>query len=73
MKFFKMQNYHESYNKKFYNFEESIEKYTESNIKECAKDICLYVDNINKTNYQACVKKYSKPEQEKVSIIIMNN
>ena len=73
MKFFKMQNYHESYSKKFYNFEMSKEKFTESNIKECAKDICLYVDNINKTNYQACVKKYSKPEQEKVSIIIMNN
>ena len=73
MKFFKMPNYHESYNKMFYNFDEKMEKFSESNIKECAKDICLYVDNINKTNYQACVKKYSKPEQEKVSIIIMNN
>ena len=73
MKFFKMQNYHESYNKKFYNLEENMEKYSESNIKECAKDICLFVDNINKTNYQACVKKYSKPEQENVAIIIMNN
>ena len=72
MKFFKMSNYHESYHKKFYNFE-NLEKYTESNIKECAKDICLFVDNINKTNYQACVKKYSKPEQENVAIIIMNN
>ena len=73
MKFFKMSNYHESYHKKFYNFGENLEKYTESNIKECAKDICLFVDNINKTNYQACVKKYSKPEQENVAIIIMNN
>ena len=73
MKFFKMQNYHESYHRKFYNLEDSKDKYTESNIKECAKDICLFVDNINKTNYQACVKKYSKPEQEKVAIIIMNN
>ena len=73
MKFFKMTNYHESYNKKLYNIGENMEKYTESNIKECAKDICLFVDNINKTNYQACVKKYSKPEQENVAIIIMNN
>ena len=73
MKFFKMQNYHESYHRKFYNLEDSMNKYTESNIKECAKDICLLVDNINKTNYQACFKKYSKPEQEKVAIIIMNN
>ena len=73
MKFFKMSNYHESYNKKFYILDEAVERYSEHNIKECAKDICLLVDNINKTNYQACLKKYSKPEQEKVSIIIMNN
>ena len=73
MKFFKMANYHDSYNKKFYVLDETFEKYSEHNIKECAKDICLLVDNINKTNYQACSKKYSKPEQEKVSIIIMNN
>ena len=73
MKFFKMPNYHESYDKKFFNLEEKCEKYSEHNIKECAKDICLLVDNINKTNYQACLKKYSKPEQEKVSILIMNN
>ena len=73
MKFFKMAYYHDSYNKKFYNLDETVERYSEHNIKECAKDICLLVDNINKTNYQACLKKYSKPEQEKVSIIIMNN
>ena len=73
MKFFKMPNYHDSYSKKFYTLDETVGKYSEHNIKECAKDICLYVDNINKTNYKACMKKYSKPEQEKVSIIIMNN
>ena len=73
MKFFKMKNYQESYNKKFYTLEENKDKYSEHNIKECAKDICLLVDNISKTNYQACVKKYSKPEQENVAMIIMNN
>jgi len=73
MKFFKFPNYYESYNKKFYTLEENKDKYSESNIKECAKDICLFVDNINKTNYLACFKKYSKPEQEKVAIIILNN
>jgi len=73
MKFFKFQNYYESYHKKFYTLDENKDKYSESNIKECAKDICLFVDNINKTNYQACIKKYSKLEQEKVAIIIMNN
>ena len=60
-------------NKKFYVLDESNEKYSEHNIKECAKDICLFVDNANKTNYQACVKKYSKPELEKVAVMIMNN
>ena len=73
MKFFKMKNYQETYNKKFYNLDEIKGKYSEHNIKECAKDICLFVDNVNKTNYQACVKKYSKPEQERVAVIIMNN
>ena len=73
MKFFKMKNYQESYSKKFYVLDENKEKYSEHNIKECAKDICLFVDNINKTNYQACVKKYSKPEQENVAMLIMNN
>ena len=70
MKFFKMANYHDSYNKKFYNLDETVERYSEHNIKECAKDICLLVDNINKTNYQACFKKYSKKEFEEVALLI---
>ncbi len=73
MKFFKLENYQEAYHKKFFLFNENKEITVEYNIKECAKDICLFVDNINKTNYLACQKKYSKPEQEKVSIIILNH
>ena len=73
MKFFKMKNYQESYDKKFYSLIINDDsKFTEHDIKECAKDICLFVDNINKTKFLACQKKYAKPEQEKVSIIIMN-
>ena len=73
MKFFKMKNYQESYDKKFYSLIINDDsKYTEHDIKECAKDICLFVDNINKTKFLACQKKYAKPEHEKVSIIIMN-
>ena len=72
MKFFKKKNYQESYNKKFYCLTNNS-KYTEHDIKECAKDICLLVDNINKTKFLACHKKYEKPEQEKVSIVIMSN
>ena len=73
MKFFKMENYQESYSKKFFLSDEKKEITTEYNIKECAKDICLYVDNIHKTNYLACQKKYAAPEQEKVSVIILNH
>ena len=73
MKFFKMENYHDAYDRKFYLADVKREVGIEYNIKECAKDICLFVDNINTTNYQACQKKYSKPEQEKVSIIILNH
>ena len=35
-------------------------EYSEGNVKECARDICFLVDNINKTNFKACIKKYSK-------------
>ena len=73
MKFFKMENYQESYNKKFFLHDEKKEITTEYNIKDCAKDICLFIDNINKTNYLSFQKKYSNPEQEKVSIIILNH
>jgi hypothetical protein len=73
MKFFKMENYQDSYNKKFFLDDENKEISTEYNIKECAKEICLFIDNINKTNYLSCQKKYSNPEQEKVSVIIMNH
>ena len=39
-------------------------------VKECAKDICLFVDNIQRTNFLSCQKKYSKNEFEKVSLLI---
>ena len=70
MKFFKMKNYQESYDKKYYSLNKE-DNLSEHNIKDCAKDICFFVDNINKTKYLSCQKKYSKSEFEKVSIIIM--
>ena len=73
MKFFKIKNYSEAYDKKFYNLNLDESEYTEGNVKDCAREICMLVDNINKSNFQACVKKYSKSEQEKVAILIMNN
>ena len=71
MKFFKIKNYYEAYNKKFFNINKG--ELSESHVKECAKEICFLIDNINKTNYKSCIKKYSKPEKEKVAILIMNN
>ena len=74
MKFFKMKNYQESYDKKFYSLIiDDNSEYSEHDVKDCAKDICLFVDNISRTKFIACQKKYAKPEQEKVSIIIMTN
>ena len=79
MKYFKMDNYKECYNQKLFNIktiEEFENKYAKSSnyaihiIKECAKDICVFVDNVNKTNYLSCKNKYASDINEKVSLII---
>ena len=74
MKFYKMDNYQEAYNKKYYNLDENDSnnpKYNnEYDIKECSKDICFYVDNVNKTNYLSCKNKYSNEKNEKIALII---
>ncbi len=70
MKFFKKNNYKDSYMKKFFLVDNDKENNIEYNVKECAKDICLLVNYITKSNYVSCYKKYAKPEFEKVSIII---
>jgi hypothetical protein len=74
MKFYKMENYQESYNKKYYNLNENDcdnPKYNnEYDVKECAKDICFFVDNVNKTNYLSCKNKYANENNEKISLII---
>ena len=74
MKFYKIENYQETYNKKYYNLNENDcnnPKYSnEYDIKECAKDICYFVDNINKTNYLSCKKKYANEDNEKISLVV---
>ena len=74
MKFYKMPNYQEAYNKKYFNLNENDflgSKFNnEYDIKECAKYICSFVDNINKTNYLSCKKKYATKENEKISLIV---
>ena len=70
MKFFKMENYQESYNKKWYLIEEE-NNLNDNIIKECARDICIFVDNINKTIFQSTYRKFSKEKFHKVSTMIL--
>ena len=74
MKFFKMKNYRQSYDKKFYLIDENINTISNGyGVKDCAQEICVFVDNINNTNLLSCQKKYAKPEFENVSTLISNN
>ncbi len=68
MKFFKFTNYSQSYNKKYFSLDEI--NLGEHLIKECAKDICLFVDNIGKTNFKATINKFSTEEYEKAAILV---
>ena len=56
-----LDNYKEVYNTKYYNLNENDTNNknfrNEINVKDCAKDICIFVDNINKTNYYSCKNK----------------
>ena len=74
MKFFKMANYRHSYDKKFYLVDENINTIPNGlGVKDCAQDICVFVDNINNTNLLSCQKKYTKTEFESVATLISNN
>ena len=74
MKYCKMENYKDVYNKKYYNLNENDINNknfrTEVNVKDCAKDICIFVDNINKSNFFSCKNKYASDKNEKVSLIL---
>jgi cyclin B len=74
MKFFKMPNYRHSYDKKFYLVDENANTIPNGlGVKDCAQDICVFVDNINNTNLLSCQKKYTKTEFESVATLISNN
>ena len=74
MKFFKMPNYRHSYDKKFYLVDENVNTIPNGlGVKDCAQDICVFVDNINNTNLLSCQKKYTKTEFEGVATLISNN
>lgn len=69
MKFFKFENYAESYNKKYYALDD--DECGEHTIKECAKDVCLFVDNIGKTAFKSTQNKFSTAKYEKAALLVL--
>jgi len=75
MKFFKLKNYKESYLKQWhmiegkegFNFVEP-----RCGVKDCAQEMCNFVDNIGNTNYLSCQKKYESDEFCSISKLIVN-
>jgi cyclin B len=74
MKFFKMKNYKESYLKKWYMIEgkEGFELENGCGVKDCAQEMCNFVDNIGSTKYLSCQKKYSADDYCNISKLIVN-
>ena len=82
MKYFKMENYKECYNSDKFNIKpikEFIDKFSKSNnypiyvIKECAKDICYFMNNLSKGNLKSTIRKYSIEKYENVSNLLFGN
>ena len=68
MKFFKLKNYQYCYDSKIFNIKENkdiMKQKNENNnfasfvIKECAKDMCYFVGELNKNNLKASIRKFS--------------
>ena len=75
MKFFKLKNYKESYQKIWYTIEgKDGFNYVEPRcgVKDCAQEMCNFVDNIGNTNYLSCQKKYESEECCAISKLILN-
>ena len=74
MKFFKMKNYKDSYLKKWYMIEgkEGFKLENGCGIKDCAQELCNFVDNIGTTKYLSCQKKYSTDDYCNISKLIVN-
>ena len=75
MKFFKLKNYKESYQKIWYTIE-GKEGFSfvepRCGVKDCAQEMCNFVDNIGNTNYLSCQKKYESDEYCAISKLILN-
>ena len=80
-KFFKMENYQKCYSSDLYyikEYKEFVDKFSNNNhynvyvIKECAKDICSFVNEIWKLNLKATIRKYSVNSFLNVSELMFN-
>ena len=75
MKFFKLKNYKESYQKIWYTIEgKDGFNFVEPRcgVKDCAQEMCNFVDNIGSTNYLSCQKKYESDECCAISKLILS-
>ena len=75
MKFFKMKNYKVCYEKNLYNIKEkNMENNLDMNvIKECAKDICLFIGELAKNNLNAAVRNFSSDKYGNISKLVFGN
>lgn len=74
MKFFKMKNYKDSYLKKWYMIEDKPGYEVENGcgVKDCAQEMCNFIDNINSTNYLSCQKKYTGEKYCNIAKLILS-
>ena len=74
MKFFKIKNYQACYNKALFNIKEkNIDNNDINIIKECAKEICLFVRELTKNNLKALVRNFSSDKYGNISNLVFGN
>jgi hypothetical protein len=81
MKFFKMKDYKYCYDNKLFNIKNCNELMKDNShnnnqvyiIKECAKDICLFVGELSKNNLKASIRKFSEAKYGNVSKLIFGS
>ena len=82
MKYFKKEKYKECYNPKIFNIKpinELVEKYSRSSnyhiyiIKECAKDICNFMNELGKSNLKSTIRKFSTDNFSNVTKLLYGN
>ena len=71
MKFFKMKNYQVFYDTSLFNTKEKNDII--NNIKECAKDICLFVGDLENHNLNASIRNFSSEKYGNISKLVFGN